>query len=232
MADDAANPGRQRSNLSDIIDALLATDAALRDFDRAIATLRALRDTTVDTRLDGATTAAIAWARRSVASAKTNEPRATLESRVAIAFAQNNFEAAIDLAKQLEAVGAHDEAQELLATAGRLDPQSSWLFETQIRGLLDAADYDAAIRELETRPLSARWTVRDRDALLATAFDRRAEAAIAKNDVGQARADLTRAIELAPGYPWTRYRLAGLLSADGASERGRALMSEGVRLAP
>jgi cellulose synthase operon protein C len=234
LADSAANPAEQRGNLLELRAALLGGRATNSSFEHALAVQRALRGVPHggDSRFDATTRAALKWARRSIESATDEPARAAIEKNIAVAFAGANFEQAIALAKQLQALGAHGEAEELLATARELDPQSSWLFETQVRALLDRGDIEAALQLLEGRPVDARWTAAARDELLTTALDRRAEAALAAGDTARARSDLERAIHLQPTNPWTRYRLAGLLARDGEPDAGRALLRDGVSQSP
>lgn len=234
LADSAARPPEQRRNLIELRDALLAGQPSSASFAHLLALLRALRGAAYDSgiRFDATTTVALRWARRSIESAATQPARAAVEKDVAIGFARGNYERAIALAQRLEALGEHEEATELLATARDMDPSSSWLFETQVRALLERDEIDAALELLETRPVNARWTAAARDELLADALDRRAQAALAARDTQRARSDLERAIRLQPAYPWTRYRLAQLLASSGQIAAGRELMRDGVNQAP
>ena len=231
--DNAANAEQQRRRAIALQDALLATRAADTPAG-AIAILRALRDANrapID-RLDESTRAALMWARRSLMSGRNDSARADVEQEVAIAFARGENERVIPLLARLEEHVSADAALEALATASQLQPASTWLFETRVRWLSDHGRFDEALALLESRPIDARWTAVARDDLRANAFDRRAQAALDAGDEARALADLEQAIAAAPAYPWTRFRLAGLLANKGDRNRARTLMSEGAQLAP
>jgi predicted Zn-dependent protease len=182
---------------------------------------------------DDATLAAALWHERSRRSMQARRERlAAAELRAALAFHRKDYEAQIAVAEDIDAQGAADESGELLASASGLDPQSSWLFETRVRWLIDHGRAADAVALLQRRVLDRRWTAQARDALLASALDQRAAARSAAGDVAAAIADLEAAIQLAPRDPWMRYRLAGFYRTRQALERGRAVMSEGVQLAP
>jgi predicted Zn-dependent protease len=228
-AEASMDPAAQRDNLQQMKDALLDSRAADLSFDDTIALLRALRsDSSTAIRFSGPIGASLDWARRSMQSSKTDPVRSALHKDAAVAFATGAYESAIDIAARMQTGGADAEAQELLANAARFDPGSTWLFETQVRALLDRGQIDDAIRLLEGTPTTRRWTAADRDELLATALDRRSQGALEKQDFASAQRDLERAISLAPTYPWTRFRLAGISTRD----EGARLMHEGAKLAP
>jgi predicted Zn-dependent protease len=182
---------------------------------------------------DDATLAAALWHERSRRSMQARRERlAAAELRAALAFHRKDYEAQIAVAEDIEAQGAADESGELLASASGLDPQSSWLFETRVRWLIDHGRAADAVALLQRRVPDRKWTAQARDTLLASALEQRAAASSAAGDVAAAIADLEAAIQFAPRDPWMRYRLARFYSTRQALERGRALMSEGVRLAP
>jgi predicted Zn-dependent protease len=182
---------------------------------------------------DDATLAAALWHERSRRSMQARRERlAAAELRAALAFHRKEYEAQIAVAEDIEAQGDADESGELLASASGLDPQSSWLFETRARWLIDHGRAADAVALIQRRALDRRWTAQARDALLASALDQRAAARSAAGDVAAAIADLEAAIQLAPRDPWMRYRLAQFYRTRQVLERGRALMSEGVQLAP
>lgn len=225
VANDAASEP-QRTIARGLRDALLSTPAAARSAKGALAVMRALdAPLQPDARqFDAVTDTALQWARRSLASLRTNAPRAELERDVAAALASGNAESVIAVSERFVAAGDVDTAQRALEDAMRLEPSSAWLFETHVRLLLDRGLYDAAIERLQSRPTDRRWTSAARDELLAVAFDGRARAAQTAGDLARARADFERALELAPDDPWIRYRLANLLVAQGEPERATALM--------
>lgn len=174
-----------------------------------------------------------AWLARSRATLAAGRPQpAAAELRAALAFERGQYESAIAIAKALDAEGLSGEADELLASAAQLDPQSSWLFETRVRRLIAQGNTPEALELLHGRPLSAKWTAPSRDALLAGALEQRAAAEAAAGQGEAAVADLEAAVALAPQDPWLRYRLAGRYRERGAADRGRDLLDEGVRAAP
>ncbi len=177
--------------------------------------------------------AAVEWLERSRASLQAGQTRrAVAELRAALAFHHRAFEAQIELARTLEALGSADEAGELLASASSLEPQSRWLFETDVRWLLAHARAAQAVALLESRAPGGPAAAAAHDALLADALDARAAARQAGGDTAAAIRDLEAAIKLAPRDPWRRFRLATLETSRGASEEGRRIMSEGALLAP
>jgi cellulose synthase operon protein C len=187
----------------------------------------------VEAVFDDATLAAALWHERSRRSMQARrEGLAAAELRAALAFHRKDYEAQIAVAEDIDAQGAAAESGELLASASGLDPQSSWLFESRARWLIDHGHAADAVVLLQRRALDRRWTARARDALLASALDQLAAAKSTAGDVAAAIADLDAAIQIAPRDPWMRFRLARLYRTQQALERGRALMSEGVRLAP
>jgi thioredoxin-like negative regulator of GroEL len=120
----------------------------------------------------------------------------------------------------------------LLASAQRLAPQSTWLFETYVRWLIAHDDPSQALSLLDSRPLDEKWTATSRDTLRASALDARARAAIASSQEEDAIADLTEAIRLQPTDPWTRYRLATVLAHQNQIDSGGRVMEEGAQLSP
>jgi cellulose synthase operon protein C len=173
------------------------------------------------------------WLDRSRGSLAAHEQRrATAELRAALAFQRGQYESAIAIARDLDAQGEGSEADELLGSAARLDPQSSWLFETYVRRLLAHGDTTMAIGLLRGRPLTAKWTAHSRDALLAAALGQRALGEAQAGRSPAAVADLEEAVRFAPLDPWLRYRLAGYYRDGGEAARGRELMRAGVQAAP
>jgi len=163
-----------------------------------------------------------AWLARSQDSlAAGQQRRASAELRAALAFGRGEYESAIAIARDLDALQLAAEADELLTSAAALAPKSSWLFETRVRRLIAQGGSDAAIGMLHERALSTHWTAQSRDALLAQALAQRGSAA-----------DLEAAVALTPRDPWLRYRLAGLFRERGDSARGRELMRAGAAAAP
>jgi predicted Zn-dependent protease len=179
-----------------------------------------------------AAAAAARWFERSrMSSADGLARRAAAESDAAAAFRRGQFESEILVSQALEAAGAAAEARELLAAAAAFDPRSDWLFETDMRWLIGHGRSAEALRLLTGRPVRSPWTVARRDALLAAAFDAKANAEAADQPDDAIR-DLEAAIRLAPRDPWMRFRLANLYTARRASDRGRAVMSDGAVLEP
>ncbi len=173
------------------------------------------------------------WLARSRSSFEARRERlAAVELRAALAFSRGQFESQIAVARDLETQGVSGEAGELLATAAGLAPSSAWLFETRIRWLIAHGGGTQAIGLLRGRAPDRKWSAQTRDALLASALDRRAAEETAAGRREAAMADLEAAIGLAPRDPWMRYRLAELYRTSDSPDRGRAIMSEGVRLAP
>jgi cellulose synthase operon protein C len=180
-----------------------------------------------------ARTQARLWLDRSRASlGGGHERQAATEMRAALAFSRQDYEAQIALAQDLEKHGLTVEAGELLASAVRLAPQSTWLFETRVRWLISHGESSAAAEQLRTRALSPKWTAQSRDKWLAAALEQRASEEAAQGQLASAMTDLEAAISLAPRDVWMRYRLAEYYRGKGAAESGRALMSEGVQTAP
>ncbi len=176
---------------------------------------------------------ALRWLERSRASMRAQRPDlAAAELRAASAFWRGQYEAEIPIAQDLEARGAPDEARELLAAAGDIDPKSNWLFESRVRWLIEHQRPGEALTLLRARALNAKWTAQARDALVVLALDRRAAAAEAAGDIDAALEDLEAAVALAPRDPWLSYRLANLYTGRHRIERGRELMGAGVRAAP
>ncbi len=170
------------------------------------------------------------WLERSRSSLIGREElRAAVELRAALAFERGNGEAEIAIARDLESQGLTREAGELLADAARLDPSSTWLFETRLRGLLRSGDNQTAIELLRSRPLTPKWGAGSRDQLLAQALAQRATAEASAGRLEAAMTDLEAAIPLTPRDAWLRYRLAEYYRGRGDGERGRRLMSEGVQ---
>ena len=173
------------------------------------------------------------WLERSRAALENHQERlAGTLLRAALALNRENYEAEIALSQELETQGAVKDAGELLAAAARRDPQSSWLFETQVRWLMAHGNTDRAIEEIRSRPLDRKWTVQSRNSLLASALEQRATDETGLGRLESAAADLEEAAALAPREPWLRYRLAEYYRGKGEPERGRSLMSQGVAAAP
>jgi predicted Zn-dependent protease len=172
------------------------------------------------------------WLGRSLAAARAGQSgRAAAELRAALAFGHQRFEDEIAVAGELDTQGLPDEAEELLGTAARLAPESAWLFATRVRWLIGHGHAGEALALLEHRPPAGRWTAATRDALLVEALGQRANEESAAGAVAAAALDLESAIVLAPRDAWLRYRLANLASTLKDFARGRAVMSEGARLA-
>lgn len=160
------------------------------------------------------------------------ELRAATELRAALAFYTRDYESEIGIAEDLDQQRLPAEAGELLEGAQRLAPQSTWLFETHIRSLIAHQQSASAIGLLSARAPQGKWTAQSRDKLLAAALEQRASH---EADAGQrdaAAADLEAAVRLAPGDVWMRYRLAEDYRERGEPQRGRDLMSEGVKGTP
>src|SRR3984893_14774316 len=158
--------------------------------------------------------------------------RAAAELRAALAFYRQDYESEIGVAENLESQGLAAEAGELLASAARLAPQSTWLFETRARWLIAHGDSASAIELLRARVLGRKWTAQARDKLLASALEQRASEEAKAGRVDSAISDLEAAIRLAPRDAWMRYRLAQYYRGRGEPEHGRSLMEQGVRSAP
>jgi thioredoxin-like negative regulator of GroEL len=181
----------------------------------------------------GAVAAASAWEQRSRAATDAQQLQlASAQLQAASAFRAEDYEATIPVATTLDSLGYPAQAGELLASAARLAPQSTWLFETYVRWLIAHGDTSGALSMLDSRPLDEKWTADSRDTLRAAALDARARAAIASSQEEAAIPDLTEAIRLQPTDPWTRYRLATILAHQNRIDAGRGVMEEGARLAP
>lgn len=173
------------------------------------------------------------WLDRSRASLNEGQKaRAATEMRAALAFYHGDYEGEIPLAEDLERQGRSGEAGELLASAVRLAPQSTWLFETEVRWLIGHGESSAAAQLLRERALGRKWTAQSRDKLLLAALEKRASEEAERGQIEAAIADLETAVALAPRDAWLRYRLAEYYRGQHAVARGRSLMSEGVRIAP
>jgi hypothetical protein len=152
---------------------------------------------------------------------------ADLDLRIALAFRQREFESSIALAEQLQAAGRDADSGMLLNTATKLAPASSWLFETYIRWLIQHDQTDQSLAALATRALDKNYVASTRDALRATALQRRADAS-ASIDPQQSLADLQAAQALSPDEVWLRYQLAKRYAQVGEQARGQALMADGA----
>ncbi len=181
----------------------------------------------------GAGAAALVWLERSRGSLLGHrEALAAAELRAALAFSRGDYESQIPIAPELEAQGAVQEGGELLADAARLAPQSSWLFETQVRWLIAHGRAAQAAELIRGRAFDQRWTARSRDPLLASALAQQASEQADAGRTDAAAADLEEAVPLAPRDAWMRYRLAEYYRGRGEADRGRRLMSEGADIAP
>jgi Tfp pilus assembly protein PilF len=173
------------------------------------------------------------WLERSRNSLRERRERlAAAELRAALAFNRSQYESQIAVARDLETLGAAPEAGELLASAAALAPSSTWLLETQIRWLIAHGRAGEAVELLRGRAPDRKWSARSRDELLASALNQRAVEEADAGRIEAAMSDLEAAIQLAPRDPWMRYRLAEHYSAGRFFDRGRTVMSEGVRIAP
>ena len=173
------------------------------------------------------------WLDRSRGSLNNrHEVRAAAELRAALAFYRQDYESEIGIAENLESQGLAAEAGELLASAARLAPQSTWLFETRVRWLIAHGESASAIELLRARVLGRKWTAQARDKLLASALEQRASEEAKAGRVDSAISALEAAIRLAPRDAWMRYRLAEYYRGRGEPEHGRSLMEQGVRSAP
>lgn len=177
--------------------------------------------------------AAERWLTLSLNSNRERHTRqAATELRAALAFERRLYEAEIAVARDLNGEGAVEEAGDLLQEAATLAPRSVWLFETRARWLIEHGQPGAALALLRQRAPTGKWTREARDELLASALDRRAAAEEQAGDADAAMVDLEAALAVAPRAPWIRYRLATLYRVRREYDRGRALMSDGVRVAP
>jgi len=173
------------------------------------------------------------WLDRSRGSLNNrHDVRAAAELRAALAFYRQDYESEIGIAENLESQGLAAEAGELLASAARLAPQSTWLFETRVRWLIAHGESASAIELLRARVLGRKWTAQARDKLLAQALEQRASEEAKAGRVDSAISALEAAIRLAPRDAWMRYRLAEYYRGRGEPEHGRSLMEQGVRSAP
>jgi predicted Zn-dependent protease len=161
-----------------------------------------------------------------------DDVRAAAELRAALAFYRQDYESEIGIAETLESQGLAAEAGDLLASAARLAPQSTWLFETRVRWLIANGESTLAIELLRARVLGRKWTGQARDKLLAVALEQRASQEAQAGRVDSAISDLEAASRLAPRDPWMRYRLAEYYEGRGEPQHGRSLMEQGVRSAP
>ena len=177
--------------------------------------------------------AASLWEQRSREAMNAQQLQlASAQLQAASAFRAEDYEATIPIATTLDSLGYSEQAGELVASAQRLAPQSTWLFETYLRWLIAHDGASQALSMLDSRPLDEKWTAASRDNLRATALDARARAAIAASQEEAAIPDLTEAIRLQPADPWTRYRLATLLAHRNQVDAGRRVMDEGAKLSP
>src|SRR6202171_3005713 len=173
------------------------------------------------------------WLDRSRGSLNNrHDVRAPAEPRAAPAVYRQDYESEIGIAENLESQGLAAEAGELLASAARLAPQSTWLFETRVRWLIAHGESASAIELLRARVLGRKWTAQARDKLLASALEQRASEEAKAGRVDSAISALEAAIRLAPRDAWMRYRLAEYYRGRGEPEHGRSLMEQGVRSAP
>src|SRR5882762_2590412 len=173
------------------------------------------------------------WLDRSRGSRNDHhDMRAAAELRAALAFYRQDYESEIGIAENLESQGLGAEAGELLASAARLAPQSTWLFETRVRWLIAHGESASAIELLRVRVPGRKWTAQARDRLLASALEQRASEEAKAGRVDSAISALEDAIRLAPRDAWMRYRLAEYYRGRGESEHGRSLMEQGVGSAP
>jgi hypothetical protein len=180
-----------------------------------------------------ATAAAALWEQRSRETTNAQQLQlASAQLQAASAFRAEDYEATISVATTLDSLGYSAQAGELLASAQRLAPQSTWLFETYVRWLIAHDGASQALSMLDSRSLNERWTAASRDNLRAAALDARAQAAVALSQDEAAIADLTAAIRLQPTDPWMRYRLATILAHRNQIDSGRRVMAEGATLAP
>lgn len=180
-----------------------------------------------------AVAAASLWEQRSREATHAQQlPLASAQLQAATAFRAEDYEATIPVATALDSLGYSTQAGELLASAQRLAPQSTWLFETYVRWLIAHDGTSQALSMLDSRPVDEKWTAESRDNLRATALDARARAAIASSHEEAAIPDLTEAIRLQPADPWTRYRLATILAHQNQIDAGRRIMDEGAQLTP
>jgi len=173
------------------------------------------------------------WLDRSRGSRNDHhDMRAAAELRAALAFYRQDYESEIGIAENLESQGLGAEAGELLASAARLAPQSTWLFETRVRWLIAHGESASAIELLRVRVPGRKWTAQARDRLLASALEQRASEEAKAGRVDSAISALEDAIHLAPRDAWMRYRLAEYYRGRGEPEHGRSLMEQGVGSAP
>src|SRR4030088_446867 len=92
------------------------------------------------------------WLDRSRGSRNArHDVRAAAELRAALAFYRQDYESEIGIAENLESQGLTAEAGELLASAARLAPQSTWLFETRVRWLIAHGESSSAVELLRAR---------------------------------------------------------------------------------
>lgn len=176
---------------------------------------------------------ATVWEQRSREATDAQQLQlASAQLQAASAFRAEDYEATIPVATTLDSLGYATQAGELLASAQRLAPQSTWLFETYVRWLIAHDGATKVLSMLDSRPLDEKWTAQSRDYLRASALDARAQAAIASSQENAAIPDLTEAIRLQPTDPWIRYRLASILAHQNQPDAGRSIMQEGARLAP
>jgi len=173
------------------------------------------------------------WLDRSRGSRNDHhDMRAAAELRAALAFYRRDYESEIGVAENLESQGFGAETGELLASAARLAPQSTWLFETRVRWLIAHGESAPAIELLRARVPGRKWTAQARDKLLASALEQRASEEAKAGRVDSAISALEAAMHLAPRDAWMRYRLAEYYRGRGESEHGRSLMEQGVGSAP
>ena len=178
-------------------------------------------------RLGRAATAAAFWRDQGRRARRDGAlPLAEAELEAALALDDDRPTELVGIAARLAARGQQAIALAMLESGSRAAPDSDWLFASELRLRIAQGDLEGALARLDERaaggsdaPSAAR--------LRAQVLDARAAQALARGDGAAARADLTRALELAPDDPWIRYRLARLLLAAGEPTAGRALMAAG-----
>ncbi|HKE92853.1 MAG TPA: tetratricopeptide repeat protein, partial [Povalibacter sp.] len=224
-------PQRQRINVDELQQSLRGrSDAASL---RATTMLALLRGESVpEEDLVDDVMAAAEWAQRGRDAAGAGRYEyAAIATEAALAFRNGRHESVIPLATNMEALGETEASGNVLATAIRLDPDSTWLFETRIRWLINHSQPATALALLDRRPMDRRWTKQSMEKLRAQALDALAQSEAEAGDFAAATAHLEEAVALSPAYPWSRYRLAGLLRRSGDAESGTRLMNEGLQFA-
>lgn len=164
---------------------------------------------------------------RQIASEATTEAAFAWQDAIAGLEDENFYRAAV-AAESLAQAGFPAPAEALLRDLLALDPTHLASLERLSQLMLDSDREDDAMRRLD----QADQAGADTSAIRADIHDARAERALQSGDPARAEQERTRALELTPGDPWRRYRLAKMQAADGREAQAIALMTLGAAQFP